>query len=132
MSLSHQMRTIGGGLALALCLAGCSTMQKAAAGAALPLAFAGDSMLAPFQMCGNFSKYMISSGDAIGNYSEERWGYQMDVHHDNPADLFYYIPGYALAPFIPLASFDYYTMTTSCMDTLKERAPYRRSRTMYY
>ena len=132
MIFFHALRTVGAVLALTFCLVGCSTMQKTGAAASLPLAFAGDSLLAPLQMCGNFSKYLIATGNGVDNYSTEHWGYQADIHHDNPADLFYYIPGYALAPFIPLTSFDYYTMTSSCMDTFKQPAPYRRSRTIYY
>lgn len=131
MTRSHAPRTIAA-LALALCLLGCSSMQKAGAAAALPFAFMGDSMLAPFQMCGKVSKYMIAGGDAVDNYTTEHWGYQANIQHDNPADLFWYIPGYALAPFAPLASFEYYTMTSSCMDTLQQKAPYRRSRSYYY
>jgi len=117
---------------LVACLGGCSTMQKVGAGAALPLAFAGDSMFAPLQMMGNASKYLIAGGDACDNYVEEHWGVVTEVHHDNPADLIYYIPGYSLSPFIPLCGFDYYSMTTMCMDTLKRRAPYRRQRNIYY
>ena len=132
MILSPTMRTVGAVLALAFCLAGCSSMQKASAGAALPFAFIGDSMLAPFQMCGAASEALIAGGNAVDNYTTERWGYQAEIHHDNPADLFYYIPGYALAPFGPLASFDYYTMTSVCMETFKQPAPYRRSRSIYY
>jgi len=116
---------------LALGLAGCTTAQKAGAAAAMPLAFAGDTAIVPFQLLGYTSKALIVAGDN-SNYSySSRWGYTAVTHHDTPLSLIYYIPGYAMAPFIPFAGWDFYAMTQSCHDTLTAPRPYRRRRVHY-
>ncbi len=121
-------------LCVQLCLSGCSTSQKSIAGATvgLPFAFIGDTALLPFQYLGNVSDYLIGRGYEVGHYTRQGWDYVEYVNQPNIAELIYYIPGYALCPFLPLAQFRYYALTSACMKELTGNKPYRRQRTMYY
>jgi len=116
------------------CLSANAGMEKVVAGSALPLAFAGDSAIFPFQFMGQSSKYLIARGYGVENYSREGWGYTQTIHKARPSALIYYIPGFCLYPFSPLANFDYYTMTDACVKVVTYQKPgggYRRHRRRY-
>ncbi len=116
-----------------LCLmpAACSTSKQMGASVALPFAAAGDTAIVPFQAMGNASEALVQRGYEVDHYSRGSWGAVEYVQHDNPADLFYYIPGYSLYPFQAFSQYDYYGMTSKCMDTISLRRPTRRDRVRY-
>jgi len=116
------------------CLSTNAAFEKVVAGSALPLAFVGDSVFFPFQFLGRSSKYLIARGYGVENYSNEKWGYTQTIHKAKPIALIYYIPGFALYPFSPLAKFNYYGTTDACVKILsykKSNGGYRRQRRRY-
>ena len=58
---------------------------------------------------------IIQWGYGVENYSNERWGYTQTIRHAKPIALIYYIPGYCLYPFSPLANFSCYGTTDACV-----------------
>jgi len=118
--------------AVLLLLAGCTTtVKKAGAGAALPLAVATDTTIVPFQAMGHSSDYLMQRGHEVDNYQRQGWGYTANVYKPNPMDLIYYVPGVTLYPFSPLAEYEYYPLSGACLDTVKGKKPTRRSRVIY-
>ena len=117
-----------GGLVVLLCLSGCLTLKKAGAGAALPVAVAGDTALVPFQFLGFRSLGILSAAEKSGTSSSSGWGYEVTTHHDSPMMIVYYAAGYSLAPFIPFTMIDYYSMTSACWDAATSTHVYRRRR----
>ncbi len=105
--------------------------SKIAAGAAFPFAVMGDTVLVPFQMMGYMSKALIGQGDTAGEYTQYS-SFTYEYNEPTIVQLVFYIPGYLMAPFLPLANFRYYPMTQSCLEklTVNEQA-YRRQRAMY-
>jgi len=116
-----------------LCLgpAACSTSKQVGASVALPFAAVGDTAIAPFTAMGNASEALVQRGYEVDHFARGGWGAVEYVQHDNPADLFYYIPGYALFPFQAFSQYDYYGMTSKCLDTISLRRPSRRDRVRY-
>ncbi|MCK5852111.1 hypothetical protein KAH27_03690 [bacterium] len=120
-----------------MCCAGCLLINssadgsKIAAGAALPFAAIGDTAIVPFQMMGYMSKALIAQGDGAGAYTQYS-SFTAQYDEASVVQLVFYIPGYAMGPFLPFANFKYYSMTQSCLDsfTVNDQA-YRRQRTMY-
>jgi hypothetical protein len=98
-------------------LSGCSTGRSVTAGAAVPAAFAGDTVLLPLQYLGNCSDTLIRCGYEVGNYMNQYGDGTLEfVHRPNSMDLFYYVPGYGLGPFLPFSKFEYYSLTDACME----------------
>ncbi len=116
---------------LGLGVAACSSSKQVGASVALPFAAVGDTTIAPFQAMGNASKALVQRGYEVDHFARGGWGAVEYVQHDNPADLFYYIPGYTLYPFQAFSQYDYYGMTSQCMDTISLRRPSRRDRVRY-
>ncbi|NLF40555.1 hypothetical protein GX586_14010 [bacterium] len=112
-------------------LAGCSTMATVGYGAALPLAAAGDTALIPFQFLGKTSKAFIAAGEGTSWRYGTYWGASYAMHRATPWELVYYVPGYALAPFLPFGGFDYYALTAACWDEVTSTSAYRRRRIRY-
>jgi hypothetical protein len=112
-------------------LCGCSTMKKVGYSSALPLAAAGDTAMIPFQFLGKTSKAFIAAGQGTSYQYGTYWGASYMMHRATPWELVYYAPGYALAPFIPFAGFDYYAMTSACWDEITATSAYRRRRVRY-
>ena len=106
--------------------------SKFTAGAAFPFAVIGDTVIVPFQMMGYMSKALIEQGKQAGEYTQYT-SFTYEYNEPTIVQLVFYIPGYLMGPFLPLANFRYYPMTQSCLDeltTANEQA-YRRQRTMY-
>ena len=105
--------------------------SKFTAGASFPFAVIGDTVIVPFQMMGYMSKALIEQGNQAGEYTQYS-SFTYEYNEPSVVQLVFYIPGYLMAPFLPLADFRYYPMTQSCLDelTVNEEA-YRRNRTMY-
>ena len=105
--------------------------SKFTAGAAFPFAVIGDTVIVPFQMMGYMSKALIEQGKQAGEYTQYS-SFNYEYNEPSVVQLVFYIPGYLMGPFLPLADFRYYPMTQSCLDelTVNEEA-YRRNRTMY-
>lgn len=105
--------------------------SKFTAGAAFPFAVIGDTVIVPFQMMGYMSKALIEQGEQAGEYTQYS-SFTYEYNEPSVVQLVFYIPGYLMAPFLPLANFRYYPMTQSCLDdlTVNEQA-YRRNRAMY-
>jgi hypothetical protein len=116
---------------LGLAPAACSTSKQVGASVALPFAAVGDTAVAPFTAMGKASEALVQRGYEVDHFARGGWGAVEYVQHDNPADLFYYIPGYSLYPFQAFSQYDYYGMTTKCMDTVSLRRPSRRDRVRY-
>ncbi len=104
--------------------------SKLAAGAAFPFAVMGDTVIVPFQVMGYMSAALIAQGDGAEAYTKSSFNYE--YNEASIVQLVFYIPGYAMGPFLPLANFRYYPMTQSCLDTftVNDQA-YRRQRSMY-
>lgn len=114
-------------------LPGCSTAGNITAGAAVPVAFAGDTAILPLQYLGNCSDTLIRRGYEVGNYMNQyKDGTLEFVHQPNPMDLWYYIPGYTLGPFLPFSKFEYYSMTGACMEAAAGNRRQRRRRIYIY
>ena len=108
-------------------ITGCSTAGTITAGAAVPVAFAGDTAILPLQYLGNCSDTLIRRGYEVGNYMNRyKDGTLEFIHRPNPMDLWYYIPGYALGPFLPFSKFEYYSMTGACMEAATGNRRLRR------
>jgi hypothetical protein len=105
--------------------------SKFTAGASFPFAVIGDTVIVPFQMMGYMSKALIEQGKQAGEYTQYS-SFTYEYNEPSVVQLVFYIPGYLMGPFLPLANFRYYPMTQSCLDelTVNEEA-YRRNRTMY-
>jgi hypothetical protein len=112
-------------------LTGCQTGKQAAAVACVPFAAAGDTAIVPFQAMGNASEKLIQRGYEVDHYTRNYGATVQYVERDNPADLFYYVPGYSLFPFQAFSQYDYYGMTEKCLDTAGKRKPSRRDRVLY-
>ena len=108
-----------------------TTVKKAGAGAALPMAVATDTTIVPFQAMGYSSDYLMQRGYEVDHYQRVGWGYTANVYKPNPADLIYYVPGAMLYPFSPLAQYEYYPLSSACLDTVQGKKPTRRSRVIY-
>lgn len=128
--LARSSRVLAG-VALVMLLAACSTARKTGAAIAMPFAFVGDTLIVPLQWLGYTSEALITAGDNSQYSYHTRWGYTEVRHHDTPLSLLYYIPGYTLYPFTPFTTWDYYSMTQACHDTLTGPGPYRRHRVRY-
>lgn len=115
--------------AVVLTQAGCAS--KGANAVALPFAVVGDTVVLPFQALGYASEGLIASGDASNYRYTSRWGYQAVTHRDTPLAYIFYIPGYALMPFVPFTHWDMYAMTRVCHENLTAPRPYRRRRVRY-
>jgi len=121
---------------ISLCCAGVLLINssaegsKLAAGAAFPFAVMGDTVIVPFQAMGYMSAALIAQGDGAEAYTQSSFNYE--YNEPSVVQLVFYIPGYLMGPFLPLANFRYYPMTQSCLDTftVNEQA-YRRQRSMY-
>ena len=132
--MKNMMKIIVCAIATFFCLSTNAAFEKLAAGSALPFAFIGDSVFFPFQFMGHSSKYLIARGYGVENYTRGAWGYTHTVHQAKPIALIYYIPGYCLYPFSPLANFNYYETTDACVKILSYQTPhggYRRQRRRY-
>jgi len=105
--------------------------SKITAGMAFPFAVIGDTVIVPFQMMGYMSKALIEQGQQAGAYTQYS-SFTYEYNEPTIVQLFFYIPGYLMGPFLPLANFRYYPMTQACLDdlTVNEQA-YRRNRAMY-
>jgi hypothetical protein len=129
------MRRVHVSFLLAACLlplSSCTTtVKKAGAGAALPVAVVTDTTIVPFQAMGHSSNYLMQRGYEVDHYQRVGWSYTANVHKDNPADLIYYVPGVMLYPFSPLAEYEYYPLSGACLDTVQNKKPTRRSRVIY-
>jgi len=98
-------------------LSSCSSAGSLTAGAAVPVAFAGDTALLPLQYLGNCSDTLIRRGYEVGTYMNRYGDNTVEfVHRPNPMDLCYYVPGYALGPFLPFSKFEYYSLTDACVE----------------
>ena len=104
---------------------------KTGAAIALPFAFMGDTVIAPFQVMGYTGRALIDQGNAAGSYTKYS-SFTYEYNEPSFVQLVFYIPGFIMAPFMPLANFPYYPMTTSCIKqfSVNDEA-YRRQRTMY-
>jgi len=105
--------------------------SKVGAAIALPFAFIGDTVIVPFQAMGYTSSALIEQGNLAGNYSQYS-SFTYEYNEPTFVQLVFYIPGYLMLPFSPLANFPYYPMTSACIKqfSVNEKA-YRRNRTMY-
>ncbi len=111
----------------------CSKTEAGKTGAAiaLPFAFIGDTVIVPFQVMGYTSRALIDQGNTAGAYTKYS-SFTYEYNEPSIVQLVFYIPGYIMSPFIPLANFPYYPMTTSCIDQFSvNENTYRRARTMY-
>jgi len=127
-------RIISCALVAFFCLSINAAFEKVVAGTVIPLAFVGDSVVAPFQFLGNSSNYLVAKGYKVENYSRKSWGYTQTIHKARPSALIFYVPGFCLYPFSPFANFDYFTMTDACIKILryqKSEEGYRRKRKRY-
>jgi uncharacterized protein YceK len=103
----------------AVLLSACSSARKAGAGAALPFAALGDTMLLPFQGLGYASDKLIEQGDEhLATAREQKRGnVTLRAAEDTSAVL--YVPGYALWPFAQITPDGWYPMTSTCLAALK-------------
>ncbi len=122
---------------LSICCAGILLINssaegsKVAAGAAFPFAVMGDTVIVPFQVMGYMSAALIAKGDSSESYTQYS-SFTAQYNEATIIQLVFYIPGYAMGPFLPLANFKYYPMTQSCLDTFTTNdEAYRRQRSMY-
>ncbi len=116
-----------GVLALVVLLSGCASTGEFTAGAAVPLAFAADTVLFPPQYLGKCSQALMQRGYNVDHYINEYNGTYEYVHQPSMIDLVYYVPGYALGPFLPFSKMNYYGMTKTCVNTAlgpPRRQPY--------
>jgi hypothetical protein len=118
-------------LTAAVLISSTAECSKLTAGAAFPFAVIGDTVIVPFQMMGYMSKALIEQGQQAGAYTQYS-SFTYEYNEPTFVQLVFYIPGYLMLPFSPLANFPYYPMTSACIKqfSVNEKA-YRRNRTMY-
>ena len=104
--------------------------SKAGAVIGLPFAIMGDTVLLPFQSMGYMSTALIDQGNTSESYTQYS-SFNYEYNEPSVVQLVFYIPGYILAPFSPLAQFKYYPLTSSCIETLTVNDAHRRNRTLY-
>ena len=108
-----------GAVIVAVCmLSGCAPARKTGAGAALPFAAIGDTVLLPFQGMGLASTCLIEAGDNhLAAVREKNKGKVTLPIAECTAGVCY-VPGYALWPFRACTPERLYSMTQSCMAVL--------------
>ena len=117
-------RLIATGCALLL-LTGCSstTVEKAGAGAAMPLAAVGDTLILPVQGLGRSSAALMRAGDRHREkVAEEDAGNTVTANADQWSSIVYYAPGVALWPFYKISPDALYPMTKGCAAVLEQDA----------
>ncbi|MCK5851845.1 hypothetical protein KAH27_02340 [bacterium] len=98
-------------------LAGC----KAGAGAAIPIAGALDTAIAPIQLIGYAGKGLVNMGDDHAERVYEENKNSVTLPFDELTALVYYIPGYCLLPFNSIAPEELYPLTKSCLNTINAK-----------
>ena len=99
-------------------LSGCEPARNAGAGAALPFAAIGDTVLLPFQGLGHASTYLIEAGDNHLDAVRENNKGKVTLPLAECTAGICYVPGYALLPFHACTPEQLYPMTRSCMAVL--------------
>ncbi len=96
----------------------CSTVKKTSAGAAIPFAAIGDTLVAPFQLIGDCSTPLINMGDDhyMEKYDENK--HKTTLMFATATSWVYYFPGYFCLPFDVSTPDNYYPMTKACVDTI--------------
>jgi len=105
-------------LVAALCLTGCSTMNKPVASVSIPFAAITDTVVAPFQLIGDAGVVLIEIGDR----------HQLQVYEANKdsttlplaelTTLIFYIPGYLLYPVDSITPETYFPLTKNCLNAI--------------
>lgn len=104
---------------LCVCLAGCETLRRAGAGAALPFAAVGDTLLLPVQGLGAASDALLEAGAAHRARMREENRGKITVDASAASAVVYELPGYLLYPFSVMAPSNLYPMTQACWDALQ-------------
>ncbi|MCX7003761.1 MAG: hypothetical protein NTV22_10880 [bacterium] len=98
----------------------CTGVEKAGAGAALPLAAVGDTLVLPVQGLGRTSEALMRAGDRHSEkVAEEDLGNDVTAQADQWSTIVYYAPGVALWPFQKIAPAKLYPMTKGCFGVLE-------------
>ena len=102
-----------------LLFSGCSVVKKTSAGAAIPFAVIGDTILVPFQFIGSGYTPLMNLGDDhyMKVYQENK--FKTTLALSQAATYAYYIPGYLCLPFDYYTPEKYYSMTKSCLRIIK-------------
>jgi len=118
-----------------LLFSGCSAIKKTSAGAAIPFAAIGDTVVAPFQLIGNCATPLMNLGD--DHYMEvyEENKFKTTLMLATATSYIYYIPGYLCMPFDYCTPDKYYPMTKACLRTINyeedktklRQSPYRKT-----
>ena len=97
---------------------GCSLVKKTSAGAAIPFAAIGDTVVAPFQLLGDCANPLMNLGDDhyIKVYEESK--FKTTIMLATATTYIYYLPGYFCMPFDYCTPDKYYSMTKSCLRTM--------------
>lgn len=114
------MKTTISVLFLLLFLAGCSTMSKVGAGAALPFAAITDTVVAPFQLIGDAGVGLVHLGDRHSQqvYAVNKKSVTLPLAEITT--LVFYIPGYLLYPVDSITPDEYYPLTKKCVGVIEE------------
>jgi uncharacterized protein YceK len=105
--------------AASVLLAGCETVQRTSAAAALPFAAVGDTVILPFQGLGRASERLLLRGaDHRARMMEENAG-KVTARASANSALVYELPGMALWPFKVATPSELYPMTHACLDAME-------------
>jgi len=107
-------------LGVAILSCSCTGVEKAGAGAALPLAAVGDTLVLPIQGLGRSSEALIRAGDRHSDkVAEEDIGNNVTAEADQWSSIVFYAPGAALWPFYKISPAELYPMTKGCVGVLE-------------